>query len=83
MGPMLMMEWNGIQNLMWERKYPVAMMLTNSMVVKYVVAQVPQDVHDAKPSNTGQSQTFLCFFNLCHVIITHDRSRGLINTRLF
>ncbi|XP_028204187.1 nuclear-pore anchor-like isoform X3 [Glycine soja] len=52
MGPMLMMEWNGIQNLMWERKYPVAMMLTNSMVVKYVVAQVPQDVHDAKPSNT-------------------------------
>lgn len=53
MGPMLMMEWNGIQNLMWERKYPVAMMLTNSMVVKYVVAQVPQDVHDANQSNIG------------------------------
>lgn len=43
----MVMEWSGAQ------MHPMAVMSTASMVVKYVVALVPQNVHDAKPSDIG------------------------------
>jgi len=51
--PLLKMEFCGVQNQIWQWKFLVITMLTICMAAKYVISQVPQDVHDAKLCNTG------------------------------
>lgn len=42
----------------------MTVILAISMVANCVASQVPQDVHDAKPSDTGQSHKLSSFFPL-------------------